>query len=113
MKILGPGSEFGEYSFFTNINEKFCAKSDDFTTLYKIKRSDFLALIKDENSKEWEKFNMLKDSILFKTPLNFSFINENKFNKEQIHNVLHNCYICDEKDCVEITCNLVHYNPNR
>lgn len=45
LRILKESDSFGEYSFFTDEPRKESARSLEFTTLLKIKRSDFISLI--------------------------------------------------------------------
>ena len=62
LKTLGPGETFGEISFFSDKARNSCARSSDFTTAYKIKKGQFLNLIKKYNY-DHQKFCEIKDSI--------------------------------------------------
>ena len=45
IKTLKDGECFGEMSFFTGLPRACCSKSTDFTTLFLIKREDFLKVL--------------------------------------------------------------------
>ena len=49
------GESFGEAAFFTGNPRTCCAKSNDFTTLFYIKREDFLKLL-IKNPEDYVKF---------------------------------------------------------
>ncbi|KAL4503088.1 hypothetical protein ABPG72_014317 [Tetrahymena utriculariae] len=64
VSILRKGDHFGEFSFFSGQQPKMNLKSLNFSKLIKIKRSDFLRII-IEDQEEYETFCMIKDMILF------------------------------------------------
>jgi CRP-like cAMP-binding protein len=59
---LKEGEQFGEYSFFTSLPRSCCAKSQEFSVLYKIDRTKFLNVVK-ECAEDYEKFCEIKDKI--------------------------------------------------
>lgn len=54
---------FGEYGFFTGTSRQFSARSTDYTTVFRIKREDFLNII-EESDRDFENFHMIKDKLL-------------------------------------------------
>ncbi|KAL4455387.1 hypothetical protein ABPG74_012539 [Tetrahymena malaccensis] len=64
VSILRKGDHFGEFSFFSGQQPKMNLKSLNFSKLIKIKRSDFLSIL-IEDQEEYEIFCMIKDMILF------------------------------------------------
>ncbi|EAS04641.2 cyclic nucleotide-binding domain protein (macronuclear) [Tetrahymena thermophila SB210] len=63
VSILRKGDHFGEFSFFSGQQPKMNLKSLSFSKLIKIKRSDFLRIL-IEDQEEYETFCMIKDMIL-------------------------------------------------
>jgi len=63
LKTLVKGNSFGEAAFFTGFTTGISARSVDFSTVYYIKREEFLALL-DDFSSEKERFHEVKDKIL-------------------------------------------------
>nr|AHH28244.1 CAP family transcription factor [Philasterides dicentrarchi] len=57
---------FGEFGFFTGMCRQVSAKSTAYTTLYKIRRENFLQIV-DENDEDFENFHMIKDKLLQST----------------------------------------------
>ncbi|EGR32373.1 hypothetical protein IMG5_085560, partial [Ichthyophthirius multifiliis] len=64
IKKLGKNSLFGEISFFSGLQRKASARSVNLSTLYKIKRQDFLEII-IKNSEDYEKYKMIQEQIIF------------------------------------------------
>ncbi|CAK71158.1 unnamed protein product (macronuclear) [Paramecium tetraurelia] len=90
------GETFGEYQFFTGLQPKFSALSVGFCSLYQIKRSEFINLIR-YNQKDFEKFHNIKDTIVFNN--SFSIL-------------LKNCKVCKQFNHLTIECPLLTYKPN-
>lgn len=92
LKTLGPGETFGEISFFSDLPRSFCAKSSDFTTVYKIKKNQFLNLIKKYNF-DYQKFCEIKDSM----------------NNNQDYSDLYlKCYCCQDSSHLIDKCSFVN-----
>ncbi|KRX02372.1 Cyclic nucleotide-binding protein [Pseudocohnilembus persalinus] len=84
---------FGEYGFFTGTQRNICARSTAYTTVYKLKRQDFINIIQDTDQ-DFEIFNQIKDQLIQNQTYTY-------FSKV--------CSICDkEKFCPE-----VHYCPDK
>ncbi|CAD8051094.1 unnamed protein product [Paramecium sonneborni] len=96
LKILKPGDIFGEFQFFTGQNTIESAISNSFTELYKIDRDVVLRIIK-QNSKDFQRFHKIKDSIIFR---------EDYTLLKQI------CQICKSTSHLSIKCPLIQYYPN-
>ncbi|KAL4505166.1 hypothetical protein ABPG72_016233 [Tetrahymena utriculariae] len=94
---LGPGSCFGAYSFFTNQDRKEMARSLGFSKLLMIRRSDFLQLISDM-PQEIEKFNNIKDAIIFEN--NHGFLEVR-------------CQCCQSYNHEIQHCHYFHYSPDK
>ncbi|KAL4482068.1 hypothetical protein ABPG73_000592 [Tetrahymena malaccensis] len=92
LKQLTKNSLFGEISFFSGLFRKACARSINLSTLYKINRSKFIELIK-ENQEDLEKFKMIEEQI--KVQLDYSSI--------QLE-----CYSCKQKDHIASNCPKIH-----
>ncbi|EAR91792.2 cyclic nucleotide-binding domain protein (macronuclear) [Tetrahymena thermophila SB210] len=60
---LRKGDQFGDFSFFSGEQTKMSLKSQNFSKLMKIKRSDFLRVV-EEDQTEYENFCMIKDQII-------------------------------------------------
>ncbi|EDK31209.2 cyclic nucleotide-binding domain protein (macronuclear) [Tetrahymena thermophila SB210] len=98
---LKAGQYFGEMSFFTGMERKFCVRSLEFTTLIKIERAKFIEIIKEVPS-DYEKFCLIKDDIIF--------------NKNWKHS-MKKCTYCqhvqsDQAYHSSRECPMVHYIPN-
>lgn len=91
------GDSFGEISFFTGNERLASAQSKDFTTLYLIKREDFLEVLK-RFPEDYEKYFMIYDQINL----------ENNYNALSIK-----CYSCEQKGHLSSQCPLIHYVPDR
>jgi hypothetical protein len=96
-KTLKEGMSFGEYSFFTQAERDFSAKSAGFSVLYKIDREKFLTIIK-ENNDDYEKFCEIKDKISI-------------YNKLEV--VQKNCMVCEESVHFIMECPTIHYFPEK
>ena len=62
LKILRKGDFFGEKSFFCGIPNLSCARSVSFSSLFIIKKEDFLRALK-ENPADFERFCQIRDQI--------------------------------------------------
>ncbi|CAD8049826.1 unnamed protein product [Paramecium sonneborni] len=93
---LKKGETLGEYQFFTGLQPKCSALSLGFSSLYQIKRADFINLIR-YNQKDFEKFHNIKDTIVFNN--SFSIL-------------LNNCKICQKYNHLTIECPFLTYRPN-
>ena len=97
VKTLGPGETFGEISFFTDQPRRMCAKSSEFTTVYRIKRSQFMNLIKKFDY-DYQKYCEIKDSI------NTS---------EDFTDLYMKCYCCDNDSHLINKCPLVNFHNSK
>ncbi|KAL4488006.1 hypothetical protein ABPG72_009344 [Tetrahymena utriculariae] len=68
IKVLRDGQIFGELSFFSGLQRQASARSVNLSTLYKINRSKFIEILK-ENTEDFEKFKMMQDQIIFQHDL--------------------------------------------
>ncbi|KAL4499448.1 hypothetical protein ABPG73_008998 [Tetrahymena malaccensis] len=68
IKVLRDGQIFGELSFFSGSQRQASARSVNLSTLYKINRSKFIEVLK-ENTEDFEKFKMIQDQIVFQNDL--------------------------------------------
>ncbi|KAL4510498.1 hypothetical protein ABPG72_004652 [Tetrahymena utriculariae] len=98
---LRAGQYFGEISFFTGMQRKFCVRSLEFTTLIKIERAKFIEIVKEVPS-DYEKFCQIKDDIIFNNNCKHSM---KKCNYCQ-HIDSDQAYHCERE------CPIVHYIPN-
>ena len=62
MKVLTKGEYFGEVAFFTGVPRITSAKSISFSSLFVIKKENFIKVVK-ENSEDYEKYCQMKDEI--------------------------------------------------
>ena len=60
---LSTESSFGELSFFTGQNRNATAISNGFSKLYRIKRTDFINILK-QHPDDFEMFCHIKDNLL-------------------------------------------------
>jgi len=95
IKRLKEGELFGEKSFFTNKERLVSGRSIDFTTVYVINQEDFLAILR-KNTKDFEKFCKIKDSI-------------NVYN--EYGDLFVKCASCNQNTHLIDHCPLVHYLP--
>ncbi|KAL4489967.1 hypothetical protein ABPG72_010866 [Tetrahymena utriculariae] len=97
IKKIVQGDNFGQKSFFTGVKENLSVRSLNFSTLLKIKRSDFVRILKQYQS-DYEKFCMIKDKIIFSGF--YAQLNEQ-------------CSSCKERTHTEILCPILHYVPKK
>ncbi|KAL4448740.1 hypothetical protein ABPG74_012829 [Tetrahymena malaccensis] len=71
VKLIERKGCFGELSFITGNQRIGTATANDFCRIYKIKREDFLDIIK-QNSQDFENFKMLYESVCLKGNLKFA-----------------------------------------
>jgi hypothetical protein len=71
---LQKEDNFGQFGFFTNQKQDYIAKSNSKVTLYSIDREECVALMKKYFPLDFEKFCMIKDTIIFKR--NLALINQ-------------------------------------
>ena len=95
IKRLKEGELFGEKSFFTNKERLVSGRSIDFTTVYVINQEDFIAILR-KNTKDFEKFCKIKDSI-------------NVYN--EYGDLFVKCASCNQNTHLIDQCPLVHYLP--
>lgn len=62
LKVLKKGEYFGEVAFFTGVPRVTSAKSLSFSSLFVIKKENFIKVVK-ENSEDYEKYCQMKDEI--------------------------------------------------
>ena len=62
LKVLKKGEYFGEVAFFTGVPRVTSAKSISFSSLFVIKKENFIKVVK-ENSEDYEKYCQIKDEI--------------------------------------------------
>ncbi|KAL4463877.1 hypothetical protein ABPG74_005814 [Tetrahymena malaccensis] len=98
---LKAGQYFGEISFYTGMQRRFCVRSLEFTTLIKIERAKFIETVKEVPS-DYEKFCQIKDDIIFNNNYKHSMKKctycQNIQNEKAYH--------------FQIECPIVHYIPN-
>ncbi|KAL4501436.1 hypothetical protein ABPG72_021243 [Tetrahymena utriculariae] len=92
IKTLKDGQIFGDISFFSGLQRQSSARSVNLSTLYKIKRDDFIEILK-ENKEDFERFKMMEDQIIFQKE------------KSVIHN---ECYYCKESSHIANQCPRSH-----
>ncbi|KAL4484472.1 hypothetical protein ABPG74_019649 [Tetrahymena malaccensis] len=97
IKKIVQGENFGQEAFFTGQKQSLSVRSLNFSTLLKIKRNDFLMIIKQFQS-DFEKFCMIKDKILYSGF--YVQLNEQ-------------CSSCNERNHTEIQCPILHYIPKK
>ncbi|KAL4499445.1 hypothetical protein ABPG73_008995 [Tetrahymena malaccensis] len=68
IKVLRDGQIFGELSFFSGLKRQASARSVNLSTIYKIRRSKFIEILK-ENIEDFERFKMMQDQIVFQNDL--------------------------------------------
>ncbi|EGR28516.1 hypothetical protein IMG5_173720 [Ichthyophthirius multifiliis] len=91
---LGKNQMFGELSFFSGLARKASARSVNLSTLYKISRRDFIDIIKD-NQEDFEKFQMIKEKIIF---------------QQNYQPITTNCYFCNSRSHLAQNCYKLHYS---
>ncbi|KAL4476595.1 hypothetical protein ABPG72_000754 [Tetrahymena utriculariae] len=71
IKTLTEGQVFGEVSFFSGLQRQASARSVNLSTLYKIKRDEFIEILK-ENPEDFERFKMMQDQIIFQKEISIT-----------------------------------------
>ena len=97
LKVLKKGETFGEISFFSDLPQDFCARSTDFTTVYRIRKEKFMDLIQKFDL-DYQRMCEIRDEIIIH------------------HNYKHlymECYCCKEKQHFIIECPLLTYKLKR
>lgn len=97
LKILNKGDIFGEISFFSDQERRSCARSIDFTTVYIIKRDEFLNLL-EKYPRDYQKFCEIKDNINLYSDFNDLYMK---------------CYSCKNSNHMVQECPLLNYKPIR
>ncbi|KAL4483098.1 hypothetical protein ABPG74_019124 [Tetrahymena malaccensis] len=87
-KKIGVGQNLGLIEFITGISSNHILKSNMFTQIVKINRTDFIKIIKQDNQ-EYQKFCELKDKILF-----YSNYQDLNFKCRLCHSCLHQDLNC-------------------
>ena len=91
------GETFGEWAFFSGQEQKFSARSLDFTTTFAIDKNEFLSIIAKVN-KDFEKFNEIKEKlILYNDP-------------SPLHS---RCVCCHSAHHKLEQCPIIHYCPKK
>ena len=89
------GDTFGEFAFFSGKEQKFSARSLDFTTTFAIDKNEFLSIINKVN-RDFEKFNEIKEKlILYNDP-------------SPLHS---RCFSCRRPNHKLEKCPIIHYCP--
>lgn len=96
--LFKEGQDFGHFAFFTGQPYIYKAQSKEFVSLFYIKRSDFLRVVR-KNQKDYEQFCMLKDSLLY--------------NAQSNSPILPKCVSCGLNTHETIFCNFFHFIPDR
>ncbi|KAL4480342.1 hypothetical protein ABPG74_020858 [Tetrahymena malaccensis] len=94
---LKKGESFGAYSFFTGLPRINNIRSNEFTTILKIKRQDFLQLL-SMHAEDYETFCFIRDQI--------SYLND----YSKIGQV---CKSCNSSYHMVSDCQYLHYIPNK
>ncbi|KAL4489963.1 hypothetical protein ABPG72_010862 [Tetrahymena utriculariae] len=97
LKKLIKGNNFGQISFFSGQNYSLSVKSVNFSTLLKLKRSDFIKVLQ-HYQQEYETFCMIKDRIIFS-----GF-------KTQLQD---RCSACRDITHTEVNCPILHFIPKK
>lgn len=97
VNTLGPETLFGEISFFSGKERSCSARSKGFTTLFSIKRDEFIHVLQDFPD-DFEKFNMISQQISI---------------YDNLKSLKIRCYCCSQTDHISINCPIVHYIPDR
>ncbi|KAL4489957.1 hypothetical protein ABPG72_010856 [Tetrahymena utriculariae] len=94
---LKKGDQFGLFSFFSGQLSKMSLKSLNFSKLMKIKRTDFLRIVAEDQT-EYEIFCMIKDTIIL--------CNDRTLLKSK-------CISCGDQNHDADQCPYLHINPNK
>ncbi|EAR91778.2 cation channel family protein (macronuclear) [Tetrahymena thermophila SB210] len=97
LKKLIKGNNFGQISFFSGQKNSLSIKSVNFSTLLKLKRSDFIQVLQ-HYQQEYETFCMIKDRIIFS-----GF-------KTQLQD---KCAACGDITHTEVNCPILHFIPKK
>lgn len=97
INTLGPETLFGEIAFFSGKERSCSARSKGFTTLFSIKRDEFIQVLQDFPD-DFEKFNMISQQISI---------------YENLKSLKIRCYCCCQNDHLSINCPILHYIPDR
>ena len=92
LRTLKENELFGEYTFFTEMPRETSARSSGFTTLFLIKKNDFMTIIKG-NSDDHEIYCQMKDRI-------------NLY--QEIEGLYQTCPACQKNDHSIINCSMMH-----
>ncbi|CAD8120889.1 unnamed protein product [Paramecium sonneborni] len=92
IKCLSQNDCFGEVAFFTGNSRSATAISKGFTKVFKIKRENFLFLLKSFPN-DYEKFCDVRDKLVY-----------NEYSKLQL-----NCFSCNSNQHLINQCHILHY----
>ncbi|EGR29551.1 hypothetical protein IMG5_153220 [Ichthyophthirius multifiliis] len=88
LKQLKQNQFFGEFSFFSGLARTASARSVNLSTLYRIKREDFLNVVQG-NKQDFERFKMLEELLRFQNQRNF--LNQSCYSCAENTHFLKNC----------------------
>ncbi|EWS76070.1 cation channel family protein (macronuclear) [Tetrahymena thermophila SB210] len=92
IQTLTDNQSFGELSFFSGNARTASARSVNLSTLYRIKRKDFIEVVK-ENDEDFERFKMMQDQISLQNEIS----------------ILHTeCYVCKQSGHISKQCPKIH-----
>ncbi|KAL4482514.1 hypothetical protein ABPG72_001490 [Tetrahymena utriculariae] len=92
IQTLTNNQAFGELSFFSGNARKASARSVNLSTLYRIKREDFIDVVK-ENDEDFERFKMMEEQISLQNEIS----------------ILHTeCYVCKQSGHISKQCPRIH-----
>lgn len=91
------GQIFGVKSFFTGERREHTMRSLNFSTVFEIKQSDFLAIIR-KSTVDYEKFALMRDQIKLYS---------------QYQKVKMSCLCCKKQDHIITDCSILHYTPDK
>jgi len=92
LKILSKGKYFGEQSFFAGYPRVVSAKSISFSSLFVIKKENFLKIIK-ETEGEYEQFCQMKDQVIL---------------YKDYREIMAKCLSCEQENHSLLECPLLH-----
>ncbi|EAR85369.2 cyclic nucleotide-binding domain protein (macronuclear) [Tetrahymena thermophila SB210] len=99
---LKKGQCFGEIAFFTGQQRNASARSNEFTTLIKIEREQFIQLIKEHSQDDYETFQQINHKI--QQSQDYSQIYEKNTKQGK-------CYTCGNINHISKNCTLTHFQP--